>query len=410
MSLPKQSDILLPLLKAIGVHGLDGKVLLIDLVAVMADHFGLTQDEQSQISTDGRRTKIHYLVEWTSTDLIGQGLIEIPERSYRRITYKGLSKLGVSTINPISGYGLVRGVLDVRPDSGIDNVCGLHYHFPKKYLREMEKLVGNWFVYREVSGGGGRHGYVAISKVTRIEPDDKKKGYYYAYLDGCKEFDEIVPFKSGEIYAEEYLNRLLPTEVGPFLQRNSVRTIYKYNSNLDAICSAGSNVNYDIYDFNSLIIEQNKENTALKTNIMEIIKRKQRKYTEMLIKKLERDIAFRSKVMEAYRYTCSFTGISINNGKGLFEAQAAHILPVANNGPDVVQNGIALSSTCHWLFDHHLISISDNYRLNMKENRIPERMRKMLIFNNKRIHLPTNIVYWPDIDYIRHHWMKYNSK
>jgi putative restriction endonuclease len=33
---------------------------------------------------------------------------------------------------------------------------------------------------------------------------------------------------------------------------------------------------------------------------------------------------------------------------------------VAEGGPDVVQNGIALSATAHWLFDRHLIALTDD--------------------------------------------------
>ena len=39
---------------------------------------------------------------------------------------------------------------------------------------------------------------------------------------------------------------------------------------------------------------------------------------------------------------------------------AAHIRPVAENGPDIVSNGIALSGTVHWMFDRGLISLDDD--------------------------------------------------
>ena len=44
-----------------------------------------------------------------------------------------------------------------------------------------------------------------------------------------------------------------------------------------------------------------------------------------------------------------------SNGGGRAEAQAAHIQPVAENGPDSLRNGVALSSTFHWMFDRGLI-------------------------------------------------------
>ena len=46
---------------------------------------------------------------------------------------------------------------------------------------------------------------------------------------------------------------------------------------------------------------------------------------------------------------------------GRAEVQAAHIRPVADNGPDSLRNGVALSSTFHWMFDRGLISVGDDY-------------------------------------------------
>lgn len=47
----------------------------------------------------------------------------------------------------------------------------------------------------------------------------------------------------------------------------------------------------------------------------------------------------------------------------------AHL--VYAGGPDVVQNGLALSGTAHWLFDRHLISLTDDYGLLVSHNKVP---------------------------------------
>lgn len=51
------------------------------------------------------------------------------------------------------------------------------------------------------------------------------------------------------------------------------------------------------------------------------------------------------------------------NGGGRAEVDAAHIRPVQNNGPDVVNNGLALSGTAHWMFDHGLIGLTDDLEI-----------------------------------------------
>ena len=62
---------------------------------------------------------------------------------------------------------------------------------------------------------------------------------------------------------------------------------------------------------------------------------------------------FRKKVLAAYGNTCLLTGF------GLAEAlQAGHIVPVENNGPDELGNGICLRADIHSLYDKGHIKIA----------------------------------------------------
>ena len=91
------------------------------------------------------------------------------------------------------------------------------------------------------------------------------------------------------------------------------------------------------------------------------------------------------------------------NGGGRAEVQAAHIRPVAEDGPDIVQNGLALCGTAHWLFDRHLISVTDDYRLLVSHNKIPEEFRGLLAPQLGQIHLPADKALWPRPAYLQHH-------
>src|SRR6188472_733655 len=91
------------------------------------------------------------------------------------------------------------------------------------------------------------------------------------------------------------------------------------------------------------------------------------------------------------------------NGGGKAEAQAAHIWSVAAGGPDVVQNGLALSATVHWLFDRHLISLTDDYGLLVAHNRVPSELRVLFQNQLKRINLPKNDALWPRVRYVQRH-------
>ena len=79
-----------------------------------------------------------------------------------------------------------------------------------------------------------------------------------------------------------------------------------------------------------------------------------------LTNKRVRDRRFRLAVLMAYQKKCAITGWDFVNGGGRAEVEAAHIIPVENDGRDIVNNGLALSGTVHWMFDKGLISVADN--------------------------------------------------
>jgi putative restriction endonuclease len=108
-------------------------------------------------------------------------------------------------------------------------------------------------------------------------------------------------------------------------------------------------------------------------------------------------------VCAAYDNTCAVTGLRIVNGGGRSEVQAAHIWPVADGGPDVVQNGLALSGTVHWLFDRHLIWVSDDYRLLVSHNKVPTDLQQLFANQLNRIRLPSRQSDWPNPAFLRQH-------
>jgi putative restriction endonuclease len=68
-------------------------------------------------------------------------------------------------------------------------------------------------------------------------------------------------------------------------------------------------------------------------------------------------------VLKAYGSRCALTGFKFINGGGRAEVEAAHIRSVEAKGPDIVQNGLALSGTIHWMFDRGLLSLADDRRI-----------------------------------------------
>ena len=124
---------------------------------------------------------------------------------------------------------------------------------------------------------------------------------------------------------------------------------------------------------------------------------------QILVNRKIRDDSFRRQVIDAYDGTCAVTGIRLINGGGKAEAQAAHIWPVADGGPDIVQNGIALSATVHWLFDRHLISLTDDFALLVAHNRVPTGLRSLFARQMDQIILPRDPSSHPRLAYIQRH-------
>ncbi len=72
---------------------------------------------------------------------------------------------------------------------------------------------------------------------------------------------------------------------------------------------------------------------------------------------LVRDRAFRVIVSTQYDYHCAICGFRLQAPRGVYEAEAAHIIPKSKHGTDDPRNGICLCGTCHWIFDEGLLSI-----------------------------------------------------
>jgi putative restriction endonuclease len=81
------------------------------------------------------------------------------------------------------------------------------------------------------------------------------------------------------------------------------------------------------------------------------------------IARRSRSAEFRSEVLLAYEYRCSFCGydgLLRNTAVGI---DAAHIRWWAFDGPDAVANGLALCSLHHKLFDKGVIGLDEHYRM-----------------------------------------------
>lgn len=275
-----------------------------------------------------------------------------------------------------------------------------YYHFPNIYLRAAQQCLGDWIVYRETGRDGGRMAYIAVARLAAIEPDPQRAGFHYGHVSDFLMFDRPVPYRdSNGRFAEHFLREGNPATAGRALRGQSVRGIDQ--DDFAAIVDAGlADV---LAPANAVRLELDPAHLDGATTALLADSLTERRVEQMLVNRKIRDAAFRLQVLDAYDSTCAVTRLRIINGGGKAEAQAAHILSVADSGPDIVQNGIALSATAHWLFDRHLISLTDNYELLVSHNKVPSELRELFPAHGQTIHLPKAQALWPRHDFMARH-------
>lgn len=246
------------------------------------------------------------------------------------------------------------GVFIHRADSIYDDSPAERYQFPKSYLSRAQQCVGDWIVYYEPTKVQESRGYYAVARVFDVVPDPTLPDMYVTLIEpgSYLEFPNSVPFSvGGNVVETGVLNdrgrisgraqaalrflspndfqRILDlglAEPGTYLPRTDV------SESEETGFGEGGQAPFEIQSERPLV----------------------------LVSRKMRDRAFRRVVLRAYEERCAVTGLRLINGGGRAEVEAAHIKPVGSNGPDIVNNGVPLSGTVHWMFDRGLISIADD--------------------------------------------------
>ena len=114
---------------------------------------------------------------------------------------------------------------------------------------------------------------------------------------------------------------------------------------------------------------------------------------------------FRNRVLTAYEYRCAVCGFNVRLGHALVAVEAAHIKWHQAGGPDHEQNGIALCSLHHKLFDRGVFTLNDSMVFQVAENAHGTHgMDEWLIrFHGQEIRRPQRPEYYPEEGFINWH-------
>jgi putative restriction endonuclease len=300
----------------------------------------------------------------------------------------------------------VKVVFDTKPSSVYDDEITERYHFPRRYAAIVAASVGDWVVLRRPRADRGNLAYFAVAKVIAVEADPDNSSLSYARLAEFLPFDVPVPWATNGHYTESALRKLPRPQVGVFLRGRSVRPLD--DEDFVTIVTAGLHDTTDPANARRYGLDPAHFDMAAFQSDVPLGERVWR-IEAALTNRIVRDASFRRTVCHAYQDRCAGWRLRIINGGGRSEVQAAHIWSVADGGPDVVQNGIALSATIHWLFDRHLISLTDDYRLLVAHNRVPSELQSLFGEQSKVINLPTDRGAWPHPAFLARHREKFSG-
>ena len=296
-----------------------------------------------------------------------------------------------------------KAVLTTKVDPSYDDLPEHRYHFPRTYLGAVGEALDDWIVYYEprrtsadLSSRGGRQSYFATARIVRIDRDPRRDDHFYAYVKDYLEFDRPVPFREGSFYYESRLQKSDgSTNKGMFGRSARVVPDAEYHR----ILAAGFTTGIDARQRFGI-----REGMRRDSGDWELVDRPyaERPIIEQLSRRRFRDRAFTRGIRRAYDNTCAMSGLRIINGGGRPEAQAAHIQPVSDKGPDSLRNGVALSSTFHWLFDRGLVSIDDDFKLLLKENAIPGGVLSLLN-RDRQLRMPRLEIHRPHPRFLEYH-------
>lgn len=245
----------------------------------------------------------------------------------------------------------------LRPDSIYDDYPTEQYQFPKNYLGRTKGIIGDWIVYLEPVKVSKSRGYFAVARVQDIIADPSSPNMYLAIIEpgSYLEFARPVPFSGiegpierGLLNDRGSLSGRAQAAVRPISSEDFLRILEFGLGEPDTVLPR---------------IEVPGDPTGLYEEQTPLTYETDRQRLEYLTSRNVRDRAFRQIVLRAYGERCAISGLRFLNGGGRAEVDAAHIQPVKDNGPDIVQNGLALSGTAHWMFDRGMISLSDNFEI-----------------------------------------------
>lgn len=118
-----------------------------------------------------------------------------------------------------------------------------------------------------------------------------------------------------------------------------------------------------------------------------------------------RDPHFRERVLRAYEYKCAVCGFNVRVGNTLVGLEAAHIKWHQAGGPDLEENGVALCSLHHKLFDRGAFTISKEQKIIVSDRANGSKGFKewLMDYHGKILNKPQSPSFYPKPKFVTWH-------
>lgn len=297
---------------------------------------------------------------------------------------------------------MTKAVFIHKSDSIYDDDPVARYDFPRMYLSRVERTVGDWIVYyepRSADGGRGRLSYFATARVQQVIPHPSIADRYFAII----EPGTYLPFDRPveRVLDGKVVEAMLRDPEGELLRGGAANSAVRILSDGEFVTIVANGFVEDTAALN--LPEFTEPGFSAPIQPFDHPDTVERRVVQQLLNRPFREAAFARQVKAAYGYRCAISGLSLRNGGGRPEVEAAHIRPVEHSGPDTVRNGLALSATLHWMFDRGLISVAEDHSILVSHNKVPKEAADRLLSPGGKLippHDPRNL---PHPEYLRWH-------
>ncbi|AXT28230.1 HNH endonuclease [Ruegeria sp. AD91A] len=287
---------------------------------------------------------------------------------------------------------MVKAVFIASSHSHYKDRPGEVYHFPKRqYMSRVAQTVGDWVIFYAGRMGGNR-GYYAVQRVEKVVDDPVDATHAYAILDRSTLFDFENEVPRVDPLGNTYESGLPPSGG---VNASAVRLIS--DADFSRIVNEGMR---EVSDAEAIPRHDGFSDIQtpfhVPSNFSEVRER-------ILTSRAFRDASFARQVKRAYQARCAMSGLELRNGGGRPEVEAAHIVPVSENGPDSVQNGMALSGTIHWMFDRGLVSVDEDLSILIAKDSVAAPVADRLFTPERKLIVPDTFTLRPHEKFLNWH-------